>query len=83
MLKAKLSDEVSLTLPPGLAKKLALKEGDTVKVLVEKGRLVFLDKKDKGSNIMQYAGIWQEENVDKIFLEMRKSWNKWQKNLSA
>lgn len=83
MLKAKLKNEVSLALPPGFAKKLALKEGDTVEVLVEKGKLVFLDKKKKVSTIMQYAGIWQEKNVDKVFREIRKGWNKWQKNLSA
>ena len=65
MLKAKLKKEVSLTLPPGLAKKLDLKEGDTVEATLEKGKLIFLGKKDKGSKIMQYAGIWQDEKVDK------------------
>ena len=83
MLKATLKNEVSLKLPPGLAKKLELKEGDRVEAFVEKGKLVFLDKKNKVSEIMQYAGIWQEEEVDKVFLEIRKGWRRWQKNLSA
>lgn len=83
MLKAKLKNEVSLALPPGLAKKLELKEGDTVEALVEKGKLVFLKKKNRVSKIMQYAGIWQDENIDKVFGEIRKGWGKWQKNLSA
>ncbi|MEW6002946.1 MAG: hypothetical protein AB1638_09920 [Nitrospirota bacterium] len=39
--------------------------------------------KTRVSKIMQYAGIWQDENVEKVFHEIRKGWNKWQRNLSA
>ena len=83
MLRAKLKNEVSLPLPPGLAVKLKLKEGDTVEAVVEKWKLVVLGKKDRDSRIMQYAGIWQDEKVDKVFHEIRKGWAKWQKKLSA
>lgn len=83
MLKAKLKGETVLKIPENLAKKLELKEGDTIEAVVEKGNLVFLGKKDKVSKIMQYAGIWQNEDVDEVFHEIRKGWNKWQRNLSA
>jgi bifunctional DNA-binding transcriptional regulator/antitoxin component of YhaV-PrlF toxin-antitoxin module len=83
MLKAKLKGETVLKIPENLAKKLELKEGDTIEAVVEKGNLVFLGKKDKVSKIMQYAGIWQNEDVDEVFHEIRKGWDKWQRNLSA
>ena len=83
MLKTKLKSETVLKIPVSLARELDLKEGDTVEATVEKGKLVFLGKKDKVSKIMQYAGIWQNEDVDEVFHEMRKGWDKWQRNLSA
>jgi len=83
MLKAKLKGVTVLKIPENLAKKLGLKEGDTIEAVVEKGNLVFLGKKDKVSKIMQYAGIWQNEDVDEVFHEIRKGWDKWQRNLSA
>jgi len=76
MLKAKLKGETVLKIPENLAKKLELKEGDTIEAVVEKGNLVFLGKKDKVSKIMQYAGIWQNEDVDEVFHEIRKGWDK-------
>ena len=83
MLKTKLKSETVLKIPENLARKLELKEGDTIEAVVEKGNLVFLGKKDKVSKIMQYAGIWQNEDVDEVFHEIRKGWDKWQRNLSA
>jgi len=83
MLKTKLKSETVLKIPENLAKKLELKEGDTIEAVVEKGNLVFLGKKGKVSKIMQYAGIWQNEEVDEVFHEIRKGWDKWQRNLSA
>lgn len=83
MLKAKLKGETVLKIPENLARELELKEGDTIEAVVEKGNLVFLGKKDKVSKIMQYAGIWQNEDVDEVFHEIRKGWDKWQRNLSA
>ena len=83
MLKTKLKSETVLKIPENLARELELKEGDTIEAVVEKGNLVFLGKKDKVSKIMQYAGIWQNEDVDEVFHEIRKGWNKWQRNLSA
>ena len=83
MLKTKLKSETVLKIPVSLARELDLKEGDTVEATVEKGKLVFLGKKDRISKIMKYAGIWQDENVETVFHEIRKGWNKWQRNLSA
>jgi len=83
MLKTKLKSETVLKIPESLARELELKEGDTIEAVVEKGNLVFLGKKDKVSKIMQYAGIWQNEDVDEVFHEIRKGWDKWQRNLSA
>ena len=83
MLKTKLKSETVLKIPVSLARELDLKEGDTVEATVEKGKLVFLSKKDRISKIMKYAGIWQDENVETVFHEIRKGWNKWQRNLSA
>ena len=83
MLKTKLKSETVLKIPESLARELELKEGDTIEAVVEKGKLVFLGKKDRVSKIMKYAGIWQNEDVDEVFHEIRKGWNKWQRNLSA
>ena len=30
---------------------------------------------------MQFAGIWEAVNTDRVFREIRKDWNKWQKGL--
>jgi len=83
MLKTKLKSETVLKIPESLARELELKEGDTIEAVVEKGKLVFLSKKDRVSKIMKYAGIWQNEDVEEVFHEIRKGWNKWQRNLSA
>lgn len=79
----KTSNSIAITIPPGIAEKLALKEGAVVEAVVNKGKLLILKKTDKTSKIMQYAGLWDGEDTDKVFGELRKDWRKWQKNLRA
>ena len=54
-----------------------------VEAKVEKGKLLILERKNKIKNIMKYAGMWEDEDVDSVFREIRKDWHKWQKSLSA
>jgi AbrB family looped-hinge helix DNA binding protein len=81
MLKSKATKNEAITIPAKIAKKLALKEGSIVEARVEKEKLLILGKKNRANQIMRYAGIWEKEEVDKVFDKIRRDWNKWQKNL--
>jgi AbrB family looped-hinge helix DNA binding protein len=83
MLKSKATKNEVITIPAKIAKKLALKEGTIVEARVEKGKLLILGKKNKTNHIMRYAGIWENEEVEKIFGKIRRDWTQWQKNLPA
>jgi bifunctional DNA-binding transcriptional regulator/antitoxin component of YhaV-PrlF toxin-antitoxin module len=72
-----------IDIPVVLAERLNLREGTIIEGRVRKGKLVIIQKQEKPSGIMKYAGIWEDENVDKIFSEIRESWSTWQKDLSA
>jgi len=79
----KTKNSEAIAIPPGIAEKFALKEGAVVEAVVKKGKLLILKKTDKVSGIMRYAGLWEGEDTDKVFGELRKDWRKWQKNLRA
>ena len=32
---------------------------------------------------MRYAGMWENEDVGRVFGKIRRDWTKWQKNLPA
>ena len=82
MLKTKKNTSDTIDIPPRIAKKFALKDGVIVEARVAKGKLLILDKKKiKIAKIMQFAGIWKNENVDEVFREIRRDWNEWKKNL--
>ena len=81
MLKTKIGNSNTIDIPARIAKKFALKDGAVVEARVEKGKLHILGKKDKVANIMQFAGIWKDVNTDRVFREIRRDWNEWQKNL--
>ncbi|MCX5884397.1 MAG: AbrB/MazE/SpoVT family DNA-binding domain-containing protein [Proteobacteria bacterium] len=81
MLKSKATKNEAIIIPAKIAKKLALKEGTIVEARVEKGKLLILGKKNKANHIMRYAGIWEKEEVEKIFGKIHRDWAKWQKNL--
>ena len=84
MLKVKINDNEAIPIPAKVAKKLALKDGAIIEARVEKGRLLILrKKKDKIAKIMQYAGMWENENVDEVFREIRREWKRWQKRMPA
>ena len=84
MLKVKINDNEAIPIPAKVAKKLALKDGAIIEARVEKGKLLILSKKkDKIAKIMQYAGMWENENVDEVFREIRREWKKWQKRMPA
>lgn len=83
MLKTKINDSNTIDIPVRIARKFSLKDGVIVEARVEKGKLLILGKKDKITKIMQFAGIWKGENVDKVFREIRRDWNTWQKDLSV
>jgi len=79
MLKTKKNISDTIDIPPRIAKKFALKDGVIVEARVAKGKLLILNKKK--NKIMQFAGIWKNENVDEVFREIRRDWSKWKKNL--
>jgi hypothetical protein len=82
MLKTKKNTSDTIDIPPRIAKKFAWKDGVIVEARVAKGKLLILDKKkNKIAKIMQFAGIWEAVNTDRVFREIRKDWNKWQKGL--
>ncbi len=84
MLKVKINDNEAIPIPAKVAKKLALKDGAIIEARVEKGKLLILSKKkDKIAKIMQYAGMWENENVDEVFREIRREWKRWQKRMPA
>jgi antitoxin component of MazEF toxin-antitoxin module len=83
MFESKAAKNEAIAIPARIAKKLSLKDGMIVEARVEKGKLLILGRKDKIKNIMKYAGIWEDEDVDSVFREIRKEWQKWQKSLSA
>jgi antitoxin component of MazEF toxin-antitoxin module len=83
MFESKAAKNEAIAIPERIAKKLLLKDGMIVEARVEKGKLLILGRKDKIKNIMKYAGIWEDEDVDSVFREIRKDWHKWQKSLSA
>jgi len=83
MLKTKFKDSDAIDIPPKIAKKFALKDGIVVEAKVVRGKLLILRKKNKIRNFMQFAGMWQNENVDMVFSKIRKDWDKWQKELSV
>jgi antitoxin component of MazEF toxin-antitoxin module len=83
MFGSKAAKNEAIAIPARIAKKLSLKDGMIVEARVEKGKLLILGRKDKIKNIMKYAGIWEDEDVDSVFREIRKEWQKWQKSLSA
>jgi len=71
----------SIKISPQLAAKLAIKEGTLIQARFENGKLFILNRQDKKNNIMKYAGIWETEDVDTVFKEIRSGWKKWRKNL--
>ena len=83
MLESKVAKKEAIAIPARIAKKLSLRDGMIVEARVEKGKLLILGRKNKIKNIIKYAGIWEGEDVDSIFREIRKDWHKWQKTLSA
>jgi AbrB family looped-hinge helix DNA binding protein len=66
MLKLKATKSEAITIPAKIAKKLALKEGTIVEARVEKGKLLILGKKNKANHIMRYAGMWENEDVERL-----------------
>jgi antitoxin component of MazEF toxin-antitoxin module len=83
MFESNAAKNEAIAIPARIAKKLSLKDGMIVEARVEKGKLLILGRKDKIKNIMKYEGIWEDEDVDSVFREIRKEWQKWQKSLSA
>jgi bifunctional DNA-binding transcriptional regulator/antitoxin component of YhaV-PrlF toxin-antitoxin module len=83
MFDSKVTRAEAIIIPSKIAKKLSLRDGMIIEAKVEKGKLLILGRKNKIKNIMRYAGIWEGENVDRIFKEIRKDWYKWQKSLSV
>lgn len=72
-----------MTLPAAVAKQLNIKDGDSVEAVVKRGKLVLHKRQDAASELMKYAGIWHDEDVDKALSDVRKGWSIWQKKLSA
>lgn len=72
-----------IKIPESVVKELDLKNGDTVEAKVGKGRLVISKKKEKPSGFLKFAGIWEGDEVDKVFRDIRKGWDKWSKKLPA
>ena len=83
MFESKVTRKEAIAIPARIAKKLSLRDGMIVEAKVEKGKLLILGRKNKIKNIMKYAGIWQDVDVDRVFRKIRKDWHKWQKSLSA
>jgi len=83
MFESKVAKNEAIAIPSKIAKKLSLREGMIVEAKVEKGKLLILGRKNKIKNIMKYAGMWEDVDVDSVFREIRKDWHKGQKNLSA
>lgn len=83
MIGAKPAKSEQITIPVKVAKKLSLKEGTIVEAEVKMGKLFITATKDKTANIMQYAGLWKNEDVLRVFKDIRKKWSKWEKSLSV
>jgi antitoxin component of MazEF toxin-antitoxin module len=83
MFESKAAKDEAIDIPARVAKKLSLRDGMIVEARIGKGKPLNLGKKNKIRNIMKYAGIWEIEDDDDVFREMRKGWSKWQKSLSA
>lgn len=83
MLKTRLKHKSIATIPKALGRKLNLKDGDVLKVGVENGKLTLVKSEDRLSTLMEYAGIWEDEDVEKAFKEIRKGWKEWGKKLPA
>jgi antitoxin component of MazEF toxin-antitoxin module len=83
MLKAKTLNSEAIDIPARLLKKLAIKDGTVVKAKIEKGKIFILKEEDAIATIMKYAGIWKDEEVDKVFREIRRDWGRWKENLSV
>ena len=77
--KIKAHNNDAIKIPAKIAKKDALKDGSIVEAKIKKGKLIILSKMDKTKNIIKFAGIWKDDNVDKVFCEIRTGWDKWQK----
>ena len=60
-----------------IMRKLSLHDGTIVEGVVEGGKLLILQKKDNMAELMQFAGIGENENVCEVFKEIRKGWKKW------
>jgi len=75
--------QTAIKIPDDVVKKLALKDGDIIKAKIGKGQLVILKKESKPSGFMKFAGIWKDDNVDEVFRDIRRSWQKWAKKLPA
>lgn len=83
MLKAKLKKGNVIIIPKKLGKILKIKDGDEIEAKLENEHLVLLKKNRVLPNLLQYAGVWENEDVDKIFYDIRKKWREWIKNLPA
>ncbi|MCX5804117.1 MAG: hypothetical protein NTU69_11420 [Proteobacteria bacterium] len=81
MLEAKVMVKEKIPIPARVIKNLSLKDGMVIEGIVEKGKLLILKKGERTKKVLQFAGIWENEEVDKIFVKIRKDWDKWQKNL--
>ena len=79
MYESKTTAAETIPIPAKIMKKLSLHDGTIVEGVVEGGKLFILQRKDKMEEIMQFAGIWENENVEEIFTEIRKGWKKWRK----
>jgi len=83
MFESRATRKEAIVIPERIAKKLSLKDGMIIEAKVEKGKLLILGRKNETKNIMKYAAIWKDEDVDRVFRGVRKGWRKWQKSLSA
>ena len=81
MLETKVVVKEKIPIPARVIKSLSLKDGMVLEGIVEKGKLLILKKGERTEKVLQFAGIWENEEVDKIFVRIRKEWNKWQKSL--
>ena len=81
MAETKVMGKGRIPIPARVIKSLSLKDGMVIEGIVEKGKLLILQKGERTKRVLQFAGVWENEEVDKIFVKIRKDWDRWQKNL--
>jgi len=82
-LKLRACDEDIITIPRSILERLSLKEGDRVEVELDANKLVLQGVADKLTALRRFRGIWKDEDVDKVFQEIDKEWDKWNDRLHA